>query len=315
MPKTVASTTTKRYVSPAIGLDRPARKKLHKDECLTFKLRSNPADEQSTTYELTIPYFTSGTPEELLLFIKSVRKIFAGQNITDGPGRYAIMRRLLQGDALAAFDRAAANQGTETRDHLEAVIRDLKTHVFPRRALANQKRYMRRFLRKPRDLKIREFVTRLVEVNEYLNEFPPSEANQKLPTDELMDIAEFAVPATWQRTMVLHDFDPTNHTPTEFVEFCERLEFAEGNDPSATSALKERNSRTDSKNGFKGGLLRAKTSARGSTKRTGKYCHYHQTDSHDTNECKVMLDQAKRMRGMREASPRTNFSTKNKTWT
>jgi hypothetical protein len=28
-----------------------------------------------------------------------------------------------------------------------------------------------------------------------------------------------------------------------------------------------------------------------------------------------MLDQAKRMRGMREASPRTNFPTKNKMWT
>ena len=61
-------------------------------------------DDQSTTYELTIGYFKTGTPEELLLFLQQLRKIFAGQNITNGPGKYAITRHLLQGDALATFN-------------------------------------------------------------------------------------------------------------------------------------------------------------------------------------------------------------------
>jgi hypothetical protein len=32
-----------------------------------------------------------------------------------------------------------------------------------------------------------------------------------------MDIAEYATPAQWQKTMVIHGFDPITHTPEEFV--------------------------------------------------------------------------------------------------
>ena len=308
-PKTVRP-TTKRYVTPAISLDRPALKTLSKDNCLTFKLRSVPTDETSTTYELTVGYFKTGTPEELLLFLQQLRKIFTGQNVTTGPNCYAIARRLLQGDALAAFNRAATQQGTETNEHFEETLRGLKLHVFPRKALTNQKRYMRRFLRKPRDLSVREFTTRLVEINEMLDQFPPGEGPQKLPNDELMDIAEYAVPATWQRAMLMHNFDPTIHTPQDFIEFCERIEFAEGTEN------KEAKPQTDSKN-RQDGQLRAKSSERGthangSKKRQGesKWCVLHEVDSHDTGECKVVLSQAKRMRGTWEAHKSGNKNVK-----
>ena len=106
-PKTMKNPTTKRFVSPAIGLDQPALKeKLNKMQCLTFKLRSMPADENSSTYELTVPFFHSGTLEELLLFIKSLKKVIVGQAIMSGPNQYALARRLLQGDTLAAFKKA-----------------------------------------------------------------------------------------------------------------------------------------------------------------------------------------------------------------
>ena len=310
-PKTVRP-ATKQFVTPAINLDRPARKMLNKDDCLTFKLRSVPTDETSTTYELTVDYFKTGTAEELLLFLQNVRKIFSGQNVTNGPNRYAIVRRLLQGDALAAFNRAATQHGTETVEHFELSVNSLKQHVFPRKALNNQKRYMRRFLRKPRDMTVREFITRLVEINEMLAEFPPGAQEQKLPTDELMDIAEYAVPATWQRTMMMHNFDPTIHTPQDFIEFCERIEFAEGTDSNNQEAKPQ----PDSKN-RRDGLLRAKSSERGQNtngnrKRRGesKWCVLHEQDSHDTSECKVLLNQAKRMRGTWEAYKSGNKNTK-----
>lgn len=37
-------------------------------------------------------------------------------------------------------------------------------------------------------------------------------------------------------------------------------------------------------------------------RRTGKWCELHQTDTHDTGECKVLLEQAKRMRGVWETN-------------
>ena len=58
--------------------------------------------------------------------------------------------------------------------------------------------------------------------------FPPFQPNQQLPLDELLDIAEFVVPATWQRTMRMHGFIPIMHNENVFVEFCKRCEFNEG---------------------------------------------------------------------------------------
>jgi hypothetical protein len=143
-----------------------------------------------------------------------------------------------------------------------------------------------------------------------LSEFPPNAANQKLPTDELMDIAEYAVPATWQRTMLMHNFDPTIHTPQDFIEFCERIKFSEGVEN------KEAKPQMDSKN-RKDGLLRAKSSERGENangnrKRRGesKWCALHEVDTHDTGECKVLLNQAKRMRGTWEAHKSGNKNNK-----
>lgn len=314
-PKTIKNSGAKRFVAPVIGLERPKARTLSKDECLQFKLRSRPTDADSTTYDLTVGYFRSGTPEEFLRFLRNVNKVFSGQNITTGPERYAIYRRLLQGDALAAFDRAATKNGTETLDHLKRTVTELKTHVFPRKAVATQKRYMRRFLRKPRDMPIPEFVNRLVEINEQINEFPPDRAEagadnggNKLPDDELMDIAEFAVPATWQRTMVMHNFDPTSHTPSEFVEFCERIEFAEGVDNNNNNTKSEPKAQRDSKKRDSGGQVRAKSSERGKDK--GKWCLLHKTTSHSTEECKVVNKQIENMRGQWEAANPDRYASK-----
>ena len=296
-------------LSLVISLNRPARPDLKKDEVLSFALRTDPKDKDSTTYEITIGYFSKGTAEELLLFLRTVRKIIKGQNMTTGSAQYALLRQLLQGDALAAFDKAAKDNVTETVENYKKCVQGLIEHVFPRKALATQKRYMRRFLRKPRDMKIREFMNRLNEMNAYLKEFPPFKENQGLPDDEIMDIAEFAVPSTWQKTMIMHGFNPTAAAPSEFVEFGKRIEFSE---PPTKDDQKDR---AESKTGNKGGKDRAKSSARGehnntSTKKrkASMWCEYHQTDSHDTGDCKVMIAQAKKMRGTWEASREKTYT-------
>ena len=308
------SAQNKRYVTPPIGLHRPAKKDLRKDEVLEFTLRTNPTVEASPSYKLTVPFFSRGTPEELLLLIKNLRKVISGQNATNGASRYALTRRILQGDALAAFNKAAEDQGTETNEHFEEALKGLISHVFPTKALTTQKRYMRRFLRKPREMKIREFMNRVVEINEYLPMFPPYEEDSKLSNEEIMDIAEYATPAQWQKTMVMHGFDPITHTPTEFVEFCERLEYAE---PEYTKQEKEVKTRTDSKNS-NGRTSGAKTFEKGKRTRDELYCEYHGVYGHDTGNCKVMIAQAKKMRSTWESRGRNNNNTttesKNKTW-
>ena len=299
-----ASQATKRYVTPAISLARPSKKEFRKDDDLEFELRTNPTADCLPHYKLTVPLFSHGTPKELLLLIKALRKVVHGQNATTGPSKYALARRVLQGDALAAFNEAAEQAGNESNDNFELALRGLITHVFPRKALLNQKRYMRRYLRKPQDMPIREFMNRLTEINEYLPQFPPFDGTNKLSVEEIMEIAEYATPNQWQKAMVLHGFDPSEHTPAEFVEFCERLEFAEVD----TYARGDKHSTTKHE-----GMLKTSTQKRRRNSNE-KYCEYHGAKGHNTGECKVVIAQAKKMRASWDSRSPHKKHYPNKTW-
>jgi len=219
-----------------IPFDRLEVTVLRKDQYLSFKLRSNPQDEASATYELTVPYYRSGTPEELLMFCENIQKVIVGQNITQGPAKYALAKRLLQGEALAQFKIAAQSLGAETIAHFKSTMEQVITDQFPRQSLILQKRFMRRALRKPRDIKIRAFYNRLIEINERLNNFPPHGENQKLNNVELLEIAQYAIPTSWYNKMVEQGFEPISHTQIEFIEFCERLEYIESTDVKSKGA-------------------------------------------------------------------------------
>ena len=79
-------------------------------------------------------------------------------------------------------------------------------------------------------MRTRVYSARLIKINSYFTYFPPKGTSgnspKKLPQDELVDIMEFGCPVTWQKQMVLQDFDVTASSIPEFVAFCERLERA-----------------------------------------------------------------------------------------
>ena len=95
-----------------------------------------------------------------------------GQAINDGPGKYDMARRLLKGDALTAFNNAARTYSTETVATFNSSLKALTAHVFPMKALQQQKRYMRRFMKKTLKMTLQEYVSRVVELNQYLTELP-----------------------------------------------------------------------------------------------------------------------------------------------
>ena len=83
--------------------------------------------------------------------------------------------------------------------------------VFPLNAVFIQKRYMRRFVHKTREVSIKEFVARQNKLNNYLTSFPKEDDEdddiEALPEDELMEILEFGVPNSWQNKMVQQNFN------------------------------------------------------------------------------------------------------------
>ena len=97
----------------------------------------------------------------------------------------------------------------------------------PKKLLDKQKRYMRRFLKKPLDMKVKGFVERVITMNELLTRFPdaiPAVPAAKIPDKEILDLLESAIPNSWQRHMVLQGFSPMDRTITELVDFCNRVE-------------------------------------------------------------------------------------------
>ena len=72
-------------------------------------------------------------------------------------------------------------------------------------------------------------MARFLELNGYLKDFPVHNGNPTNPldADEILDILENGVPASWCREFTVQGFDPVDQGLQTFVEFCSRLELFE----------------------------------------------------------------------------------------
>ena len=75
-----------------IPLERPKERKYQKHEYLSFKLKNQPTLANSSEYEFTMPFFLTGTPEETILMVSNLKKVFKGLNLTTGQAQFAIAR-------------------------------------------------------------------------------------------------------------------------------------------------------------------------------------------------------------------------------
>jgi hypothetical protein len=171
----------------------------------------------------------------------------------------------------------------------------------PRFALHSQKSYMLRYCRKPSDMTFRTYVTRMCEMNDYLEHFPPkfSEA-QKFDEMQLIDILSFGMPPQWKLKLNT-DYGIVDHesmTLEWLMDFGERQELQEsytksGTNNSAISRTIPRKAGSTYKKEYVPGSL-TKTGytypkkSTSTTKTDKKWCPYHRTNSHDMNDCVVV---------------------------
>ena len=287
----------KRMLTPPIPFERPEKRDRDKNEYVTFKLRSTPDNPKSATYEFSVAYFNgSESPEETLDFVRDVDRVLKGQNVTEGTAMFALMKRLLRGDAEAAFARASDSALTQNAEAYLFAVEALVEHMFPERSLILQKRCMRRYMRKPNGLTTKKYVARIVEISQKLAQFPPFQPNQQLSTDELLDICEFGIPPKWQRQMVLQDFDPMAGTLQDLVKFCSRMEAAETEEANSTKALSEK-------------IPKRKRD----DKTTAKWCPVCEMNNHTLQECKI-VKKIKEERNQRRNDYQPNKRFKSNSW-
>ena len=133
-------------VVPPISIEKESTKTLSKDKYQLYKCRTDPTNRDSPTYKVTVPYFSDGSPEKLIQFLKLMKQVFKGQGNTTGPARYIKARQLLTGNALTSFESHVSSiEGhTETLTTFQEAIMAVAQDVFPKRAAQTQKRYLRR---------------------------------------------------------------------------------------------------------------------------------------------------------------------------
>jgi hypothetical protein len=293
---------------------------------MSFKLRSNPTDKNSPQYEMQAKVFATGTVEQYIWWKRDLYKIIAGQHVTRAQDKFTMARRLLHGDALAVFEDAASSKNETNNEDFEATMKELAKHIFPKNALANQKSWLRRSrkARKSSEMLTRRWVARIQEINMMLPEFPPDfDDTQKMRAEDVTEVLEYGIPQKWKAKMVETGFVPADHHPTEFVEFCERLESSEQmlgftNNKTAQKQEQKGSKPKDEpegadKNNSGSSKTNAKTPKARNTpqKRCKSFvesngtdgCGYHiNTTTHRSNECKVLMAQAASMRGQAAAA-------------
>ena len=138
------------------------------------------------------------------------------------------LKGLRTGDAKATFNQTALFIGIRNVDNFNKILLEMTKHVFPAYAFREQKKNLHRRIVKPRRMKICSFISRLQELNAYLEEFPSDTEDQEtasLPPDEIMDIIYHSMQTTWKNKMIEQGFNYADSTIKEMTDFYEtRLE-------------------------------------------------------------------------------------------
>eukprot|EP00957_Ditylum_brightwellii_P069307 5261617-Ditylum_brightwellii.AAC.1 len=114
-----------------INFTRPTPRQLKCGHFHTYQLCTTPADATSPTYELSMPFFEEGTPEEWIKFRCRLQAVLKNQNVTQGPPSYAVAKTLLKGYALTVFEQAEITHGNQTVINFKLCLDDVAKHVFP----------------------------------------------------------------------------------------------------------------------------------------------------------------------------------------
>jgi hypothetical protein len=217
-----------------------------------------------------------------------------------GPQLFEMARCLLVGDALREFNVAAGIQAKETEKSFREVMQIVTMHVFLDCAYTRQKQYLYKQLCKPISMMVHEFAARVMEINKVLRFYPLNfDANQKLNKDDLKDILEGAVWNAWTAEMYAQGFDVSEHMYKEFVNKCKQFKLVEqlfkGPRASTLDKLSVEDNKGSKQTSFKKNKFKHENNDKNKKRKTSKWCHLHEVSDHDTNECKLVLDQVKKM--------------------
>ena len=113
---------------------------------------------------------------------------------------------LICGKYVHEFETICVQIGNTTTMYLSNIILGLGTYFFSFNTLYNKKRAMRHIMRNPRELKVRNYALRMVELIEYLAIFSDAQESEEIRETELNEIIFHTTPNGWISQCEMHGF-------------------------------------------------------------------------------------------------------------
>jgi hypothetical protein len=291
------------YLVPSLTLVEEVPEDANSTEGISYllKQRANSTAATATTYKMHVHRFDEGTVQQWIILRGKLDEIWTQNAVTGPTDQLATVRSILRGESLTCFNAYIEENSTTTNeqgvvtnvaltnagvlDGLHAVAET----VFPFRSLSNQKLWMRRGMKKPKELSFRKTAAAVGRLNNSLPLFPSATAADKFSDDEIVELLEWSIPQAWRTKFDLDGYIPTEHTKARLITECEILE---RNDPQKpTKALLKNKEKP-----FKKGSSKFKNGSKYTTdKKAGYYCTEHGANpSHNTDSCYTLKNRSKK---------------------
>jgi hypothetical protein len=287
------------YLTPSIFLHTPPKDEKAESGSFvqfTLKVRAN-GNSTSQTYKKKVERFYAGTPTEWIELQENLEEIWTQNNVTTPADLEANVKALLRHDSLTSFEAYIEEQllpavvggrpNALTNEMIEKGLDSVAKEVFPYRALEIQKLWMRRSIRKPKDMSTRKMAASLTRMNTKLSRFPGATENDLFSASELLEIIEWSLPPKWQAKFDLAGYVPSAFDRARLVTECEALERAEATaGPPSKSQVHKKDHQAKHKT----------QKGKGKDKDEGPfYCTEHgKNPTHHTEKCFTLINRAKK---------------------
>ena len=259
------------------------------------KQRAGTTGTTAATYKMKVQRFCEGNVEEWIRARRAITEIWTQNSVTAPTDRHSNVCAILRGGSLTVYEEHVEEAKNPTDDEgvvttvalsREMVLEGLDAvaeTVFPHRALQTQKQWMRRGMRKPRELSFRKTASAVGRLNNALPIFPGGSLSSKFSDTEVVELLEWSIPQTWRSKFDLAGYVPTSFDKKRLISECEAMERSE----PATKKVQSTGTKDKTVPHKKGQRNKHKHGEKPSSPSTNKYyCTECGTNpSHTTEKC------------------------------
>jgi hypothetical protein len=218
-----------------------------KTRSLKLELSAEPGALMGKNITKSFKIFTSGNPEEWILWQRDFNEVCVGLDVQTGAGCIRMVRQLLSDEPLKEFERMLATFPLQTQANCNLALDAVALNIFPANAYAKLKKHVRQGLWKPKALTERNIYTRISELNAQLASFPFQTG--LLPEDKMKSkFINLCLP-DWQQEFLKTGINEHFSTWDDILSKAEAMEQAQNAIAEATGASLDKENKREREEG------------------------------------------------------------------